>query len=137
MKKAAPSGLAPPVELIEQSSVNFLRRSQGRACKAPQDMFLTVEQVIGLGVSRATLYRKMAAGEWASREVEPGRNGKPVRMLVLASLPGEMQRRSPRTPPARRRSGSASGKTYRNLRQGARCRLPRICLDCRACSPTA
>jgi hypothetical protein len=33
-----------------------------------------------LGVSRATVYRQMAAGEWASREIEPGRNGKSWRV---------------------------------------------------------
>src|SRR5262245_58892513 len=56
-------------------------------------MFLTVEQVIELGVSRSNIYRKMAAGEWASRDVGEGRNGKPIRMLILASLPEEMQKR--------------------------------------------
>src|SRR5262245_16959094 len=56
-------------------------------------MLLTVEQVIELGVSRSAIYRKMAAGEWASREVGTGRNGKPIRALLLASLPEEMQRR--------------------------------------------
>jgi hypothetical protein len=56
-------------------------------------MFLTVEQVIELGVSRSVIYRKVAAGEWASREVGTGRNGKPTRALLLASLPEEMQRR--------------------------------------------
>ena len=56
-------------------------------------MFLTVEQVIELGLSRANIYRKMAAGEWASREVGTGRNGKSIRMLALASLPEEIQRR--------------------------------------------
>ncbi len=56
-------------------------------------MLLTVEQVIELGVSRSVIYRKMSAGEWASREVGTGRNGKPIRVLLLASLPEEMQRR--------------------------------------------
>jgi hypothetical protein len=56
-------------------------------------MFLTVEQLIDLGVSRSVTFRKMATGEWASREIGTARNGKPIRVLVLASLPEEMQRR--------------------------------------------
>jgi hypothetical protein len=100
-------------------------------------MFLTVEQVIELGLSRANIYRKMAAGEWASREVGTGRNGKSIRMLALASLPEEIQRRwleltppggDPAPPPEKSTEVSANSHatTHESALTAALARLPLV-----------
>jgi len=55
-------------------------------------MWLTIEAVIELGITRRWVEKKLASGEWQSRDTGArGRNGKPRREVLLTSLPGELQ----------------------------------------------
>jgi hypothetical protein len=56
-------------------------------------MWLTIDEVVGLGANDRDIRRKIALGKWQSRETgERGRNGKPIREIALASLPAELQK---------------------------------------------
>ncbi len=54
-------------------------------------MWLKTKNLKDLGVSDATYYRKTQSGEWKTRTVGKGRNGKPIREILLESLPSALQ----------------------------------------------
>lgn len=55
-------------------------------------MWLTIEQVVALGITRRWVEKKLASGAWQSRETRHrAANGKPVREVALASLPEHLQ----------------------------------------------
>ncbi len=55
-------------------------------------MYLQINQVAALGISKRWIEKKLASGEWQSRDSgQRGRNGKPLREVLLASLPDELQ----------------------------------------------
>lgn len=54
-------------------------------------MWLKSEDLNDLGVSTVTIWRKISSGAWQSREVGIGRNGKPIREVLLESLPADLQ----------------------------------------------
>lgn len=56
-------------------------------------MRLKVADLKELGVSNVTAWRKISSGEWQSFEVGKSRNGKPIREVLLESLPHELQLR--------------------------------------------
>jgi hypothetical protein len=53
-------------------------------------VYLKVSDLKDLGVSQVTIWRKISSGEWQSREVGKSRNGKPVREVLLESLPHDL-----------------------------------------------
>lgn len=54
---------------------------------------ITFKEVLDLGVAEGTLKRRLIKREWATVVVGTGRNGKPVREILLDSLPAELQKR--------------------------------------------
>lgn len=54
-------------------------------------MHLKVADLNELGVSTVTVWRKISSGEWQSREIGKSRNGKPIREVLLESLPHDLQ----------------------------------------------
>ena len=54
-------------------------------------MWIKIEDVFELGKSRRLVFLKLSSGEWQSREVGKSRNGKPIREVLLESLPHELQ----------------------------------------------
>jgi hypothetical protein len=67
------------------------------------DVWLTYPQIVELGVSEATIWRKTKSGAWASRIGKRlGTRGAPPKEVLLASLPPELQARwLQRRPPIR------------------------------------
>ncbi|MGH9943323.1 MAG: Mu transposase C-terminal domain-containing protein, partial [Pyrinomonadaceae bacterium] len=74
-------------------------------------MWLTIDEVVMLGRSKRRVELKLASGEWQSRDSgQRGRNGKPIREVLLSSLPADMQRSYLQgTKPAEVESPSAAG----------------------------
>lgn len=56
-------------------------------------MWLTLDELTQLGISRRWVEIKVAKGDWESREIGKSRNGKALREIALASLPAELQER--------------------------------------------
>jgi transposase InsO family protein len=57
-------------------------------------MWVRIEQIVELGVSRATIFRKIAAGEWQAQDSkETAGKGRPAKELLLESLPEDLQRK--------------------------------------------
>lgn len=55
-------------------------------------MWIRLEQLIELGVSRATIFRKIAAKEWESQDgKETTGKGRPAKEILLESLPADLQ----------------------------------------------
>lgn len=55
-------------------------------------MWTTVKELIELGVSEATIYRKTKSGEWTSRMCSSvGKRGRPQNEILISSLPNELQ----------------------------------------------
>jgi Mu transposase, C-terminal/Bacteriophage Mu transposase len=55
-------------------------------------MWISIEEVVMLGRSRRRVEMKLASGEWTSRDSgRRGRNGKPIREVLLTSLPVDLQ----------------------------------------------
>ncbi len=54
-------------------------------------MRLKVADLKDLGVPHRTYHRKISSGEWESTEVGKSKNGKPVREVLLESLPHDLQ----------------------------------------------
>jgi hypothetical protein len=54
-------------------------------------MWLKIEEVMQLGIARSTIYENLSSGKWESREAGRGRNGKPIREVLLESLPEQLQ----------------------------------------------
>lgn len=55
-------------------------------------MRLTIQQIVELGITRQWVHKKIASREWDSQESgRRGRNGKPIREVLLSSLPEELQ----------------------------------------------
>lgn len=54
-------------------------------------MWLTVEEVMELGISRRSIFQKIASGKWLTFEFGKSRNGKAVRKIELDSLPEQLQ----------------------------------------------
>src|SRR5947209_3659048 len=55
-------------------------------------MWLSIPQVVDLGVTKQWVNKKMASGEWRWRDSGVrGRNGKAIREVLLTSLPTELQ----------------------------------------------
>lgn len=55
-------------------------------------MWIAIDEVTALGVTRRWVEKKIASGGWQSRDSgRVGRNGKPIREVKLESLPEEMQ----------------------------------------------
>lgn len=50
-------------------------------------MWLKVEDLKEMNIPRRTYHRKISSGAWQSREVGKSRNGKPIREVLLESLP--------------------------------------------------
>lgn len=57
----------------------------------PNFFVVTVEQLTALGISRATVYRKLSRGEWKIVEAEQGSKGARSRTLCVSSLPADIQ----------------------------------------------
>lgn len=54
--------------------------------------WLTVDEIVELGRARRRVLLCISTGEWESREAaRRGRNGKPIREVLLSSLPDELQ----------------------------------------------
>lgn len=55
-------------------------------------MWLKIDDVFELGKSRRLVFLKLSSGEWKSRKTgEKSRNGKPIREVLLESLPHDLQ----------------------------------------------
>lgn len=54
-------------------------------------MWLKSDDLKDLDISTVTIWRKISSGVWQSREAGIGRNGKPIREILLESLPADLQ----------------------------------------------
>ncbi|MCP9496259.1 MAG: Mu transposase C-terminal domain-containing protein [Pyrinomonadaceae bacterium MAG19_C2-C3] len=56
-------------------------------------MWIELAQIIELGVSRPTIFRKISRGEWKAQDAAVGnlRRGRPSKEVLLSSLPDELQ----------------------------------------------
>lgn len=55
-------------------------------------MWVTIDQIEELGITRRWTEKKVASGDWQARDSgRVGRNGKPIREVLLTSLPSELQ----------------------------------------------
>jgi len=54
---------------------------------------ITFKEVLALGVAEGTLKRRLIDRQWQTVVVGTGRNGKPVREILLSSLPADLQDR--------------------------------------------
>lgn len=62
--------------------------------KSAQSFFvITIEQLTALGISRATIYRKLSKGEWKTAGAEQSQKSAPSRTLCVSSLPTDLQLR--------------------------------------------
>lgn len=57
------------------------------------EIWLSVDELVALGRARRKVLVNISSGKWHSREVGTGRNGKPIREVLLATLPRDLQRR--------------------------------------------
>jgi hypothetical protein len=55
------------------------------------EIWLSVDDLVSLGRARRKVLVNIASGKWVSREAGVGRNGKPVRLVLLSSLPLNLQ----------------------------------------------
>lgn len=58
-----------------------------------QEIWLSVDELVALGRARRKVLVNISQGRWNSKEFGIGRNGKPVRKVLLSSLPDDLQKR--------------------------------------------
>jgi transposase InsO family protein len=59
--------------------------------QSPSFMYLTIDQLCELGVSKSTVIRKLNAGKWKVQEARQEENGRHTRKVLISSLPIELQ----------------------------------------------
>jgi Mu transposase-like protein len=59
--------------------------------QSPSFMYLTINQLCELGISKSTIIRKLNSGEWKALETTQGEYGKRTRKVLISSLPTELQ----------------------------------------------
>jgi transposase InsO family protein len=70
------------------------KNSAGRSSnneQSPDFMYLTIDQLSLLGISKTTAVRKLNTGEWKSHDAEEGSGNKRNRKILVSSLPVEVQ----------------------------------------------
>jgi Mu transposase, C-terminal len=59
--------------------------------QSPSFMYLAIDQLYLLGVSKSTVIRKLNSGEWKAQEVQQGEKRRRNRKVLISSLPTKLQ----------------------------------------------